>query len=84
MTTAADLLDEYGEAIRDSWGDIDGRTERDRLQGLAQVFREKGNEPLTEEEVLRARQSLGVCERGEGHWYYFCDEGWRHQDEEQS
>lgn len=73
MSTTADLLDEYGEAIRGSWGDIDGRSERMALQDLAAAIRQHGNQTLSDERVDELRQNLGVCRAGSGHWTEFCD-----------
>lgn len=72
MITCADLLNEYGEAIRYSWGDIDGRCERMKLEDLADAIREHGNAPLLPEEVKKLRQQLDVCSEGNGHWTEFC------------
>ena len=77
MTTVADLLDEYGEALRGDWGSIDGRSERDSLQNLAQEFREQGNEPLSDADVAHIRGYLDICLQGWGHWSFYCDEDCR-------
>ena len=72
--TTADLLDEYARALRGSWGGIDGRYEQISLNDLAAAIREYGSAPLTDSEVLRLRDNLGVCPRGGGHWTDYCDE----------
>lgn len=69
----ADLLDEYAEALRGDWGSIDGRSERMKLQELAERFREHGNEDLTQEHVTRYRLDLNVCVKGCGSWEFHCD-----------
>jgi hypothetical protein len=74
MTTTADLLNEYGEAIRGAWGDIDGRSVRGDLAELAEGIREFGNTELPEPKVLELREGLGVCPKGQGHWEYFCSD----------
>ena len=76
MTTTADLLDEYGQALRGSWGDIDGRSEKAALLSLSEAIREHGNDDLEEVTVRELRDSLGVCPEGGGHWEYFCTEDW--------
>lgn len=72
--TVADLLDEYGSALRGSWGDIDGRSEQMSLWHLSDLIRKYGNAALSGEEVDEARENLGVCPYGGRHWTYFCDD----------
>ena len=63
----ADCLREYGEALRGSWGDIDGRTERAALQQLADAIE---NPELYSLNTMR--HILDVCPIGLGHWQEFC------------
>lgn len=72
--TTADLLDEYACALRGSWGDIDGRSEQGALNCFSDAIREYGNAPLTESEVARLRDDLGVCPHGGSHWTDYCDD----------
>lgn len=72
--TAADLLDEYAQALRGSWGGIDGRSERAALNCLSSAIREHGNAPLTDAQVARLREDLGVCLHGGSHWTDYCDD----------
>lgn len=72
--TTADLLYEYARALRGSWGGIDGRSEQVALNCLSDAIREHGNAPLADSEVLRLRDSLGVCPHGGRHWTEYCDE----------
>lgn len=74
MTTTADLLDEYAEALRGSWGGIDGRNEQDKLGELSKAIVQYGNTELNEGAVLELRNSLDVCPFGEGHWTEYCDD----------
>lgn len=76
MSTTADLLREYGSALRGSWGDIDGRSEKQALHALADAIETHGSTALSESEQRRLREELGVCPDGGGHWAYFCYEGW--------
>ena len=76
MTTTADLLDQYGQALRGSWSDIDGRSQKLALLELSAAIREHGNEPLTEEQVQKLRDELNVCDGGGGHWGWHCTEDW--------
>lgn len=71
--TPADLLDEYAQALRGSWGGIDGRSEQSS-RSLSAAIREHGNAPLTDAQVARLREDLGVCPQGESHWTEYCDE----------
>lgn len=72
--TTADLLDEYAQALRGSWGDIDGRSGQISLNCLSAMIREFGNAPLTDSEVARLRYDLGVCPHGGSHWTDYCDD----------
>lgn len=72
MTTTADLLDEYAQALRGSWGDIDGRSEQAALNTLSKAMRTHGTSDLEPSEVKSLRESLGVCDKGLGHWTEFC------------
>lgn len=76
MTTTADLLDEYGQALRGSWGDIDGRSEKLALLELSAAIREHGNDPIPEDTVLKLRDDLNLCQEGGAHWGWYCDETW--------
>lgn len=75
-TTTASLLDEYGQALRGAWGDIDGRSEKLALLELSAAIREHGNDPLPEDKVQKLRDDLNVCQEGGGHWGWYCDETW--------
>lgn len=71
--TCADLLDEYGSALRGSWADIDGRSEEGSLAVLSEAFRTYGNDRLLPPDIERLRESLDVCPFGYAHWTEFCD-----------
>lgn len=73
-TTASDLLDEYGSAIRHFWGGLDGRGVRDSLRELAGVVRRSGDATLPPSEVKRLRAYLSICQNGGGHWDDECDD----------
>lgn len=72
MTTGPDLLNEYGSALRGSWGDIDGRSERAALDALAEAMRAFGVTELPKAIVRALRLTLDVCQNGSGHWSKFC------------
>lgn len=63
----ADVIEEYGEAIRGGWSELDGRTVRNHLEFLAEQVRD----PLFT--VADLRQTVGICLRGNGHWTEYCD-----------
>ena len=65
--TVADLLREYGAAIRGSWAEIDGREVRNDMDNLA-GWLDSGKVPDN------ARDTLGICVAGGGHWHEFCQE----------
>lgn len=82
MTTTADLLDEYAQALRGAWGDIDGRGEKIALNTLSEAMRTHGTSSLYPSEVKRLREALDVCDKGLGHWTEFCgDHGAYHTEE---
>lgn len=74
--TTADLLDQYGQALRGDWGGIDGRSEKLALLNLSAAIREHGNETLSNDMILKLRDDLNVCANGGGHWDSFCGEDW--------
>ncbi|KQO98434.1 hypothetical protein ASF30_10255 [Leifsonia sp. Leaf264] len=72
-TTTASLLNEYGSALRGSWGGIDGRSEQTSLGWLAAAIDRYGNQELDEYTVADLRAQLDVCPEGAGHWTESCD-----------
>lgn len=70
--TTADLLDEYGAAMRDDWSQIDGRSEMRALRELSDAISARGFNPLDPVGVLTLRAELGLCLNGGGHWEYNC------------
>lgn len=67
---AAKALREYADAIRGDWGSIDGRSEKNSLNRLADVIEDRD----TEVSIDTLRDVLGVCPHGQGHWTMYCDE----------
>lgn len=65
---ATTIMNEYFEALRGSWGDIDGRSEK--ASWIA--FRDRVDANGTDLYALRA--ILDLCPLGLGHWMEFCDE----------
>lgn len=72
MSNNADLLKEYGWAIRRNWGDIDGRSEKMGLDDLAESIEEVGNGQLSDYRTWQLRMMLSICQHGEGHWEHEC------------
>lgn len=60
----AQVLGEYGQALRGDWSDFDGRGTGADLGGLAAELRGDG-EPST---LAEHRAILGLCPDGNGHW----------------
>lgn len=58
------IMYQYGHAIRHDWSDFDGRIERDTVQEWANMVA-KGTDY---ESLVTARDQLGLCPDGEGHW----------------
>jgi hypothetical protein len=64
------MLNEYGAAMRGDWGSIDGRGVRSNLGDVAGWITSR---PYPGDE--KARERLGLCPAGWGHWVDHCDEG---------
>lgn len=67
------VLREYGQAFRGDWssGAIDGRSVRDEMDDIAKWIETPSDYPGDTE----ARQRLGICPSGLGHWdWLYCDE----------
>lgn len=62
MSIVAQVLREYGQAMRNDWSEIDGRFVRDDMNYLAD---EVENPTKSIEEL---RDDVGVCPNGNGHW----------------
>ncbi len=66
---------EYAQAIRGDWGDFDGRTERDVINGWTEEI-----ETPTDQTIEQFRASHGLCPDGNGHWEGFS---WGHCSKEE-
>lgn len=67
------VLREYGSAFRGDWSStaIDGRSVRDEMDEIAGWV----EKPETYIGDTKARESLGICPAGEGHWsWLYCDD----------
>lgn len=67
------VLREYGEAFRGDWSSdaIDGRSVRDELDEVAAWIAS----PDTYPGDAGARERLGICPAGNGHWsWLYCDD----------
>jgi hypothetical protein len=66
---AKQLLYEYGQAIRDDWSEVDGRSVRNDLEEVADMI---DNDNMYDEQDFRKR--LNLCSKGKGHWIQYCSE----------
>ena len=66
----AAALNEYGQAMRGDWSQVDGRSVRDQMEEFSSAV-EGGEESAWT--MQQWRQSLGVCPDGGGHWNYYCE-----------
>ena len=73
MSTVANLLVEYGNAMRGDWGDIDGRSVLSDLENMAGLVDLFGNQEIPDGLVVAARYSAYLCPAGNGHWRDWCD-----------
>lgn len=62
-------LREWASAIRGDWGDIDGRSVKAELNGIADAIEGVGHADWT---IERWREDLSLCPSGEGHWRRHC------------
>ena len=62
--TIAQVLDEYGQALRGDWSEFDGRSALSVLGDLASELRGT-REPHT---IEQHRNEIGLCPDGGGHW----------------
>ncbi len=65
----AQVIREYGQAFRGDWGSIDGRSVRDEMEDIA-FWMEADAYPGDE----KARERLGICPTGTGHWTQYCED----------
>jgi len=65
----AKVLHEYGDALRGDWGSIDGRSERTSIQTMARWVADPSLFPASLE---AAREEVGICSEGFGHWQMYC------------
>lgn len=66
------VLREYGQAFRGDWSStaIDGRSVRDEMGDIASWV----EDPATYPGDKSARERLGICPAGGGHWsWLYCD-----------
>ena len=63
----ANVLREYGSAIRGDWGSIDGRSEQGTIDEFAEAFIAPENHT-----VAQLREYADICARGGGHWTEHC------------
>jgi hypothetical protein len=82
----AQLLREFGSAIRGDWGSIDGRSIRHNMDRLADLIEVSDSDELRELSAQRSsekrgsallqvgRDYLNICPAGKGHWPDYCDE----------
>lgn len=72
--TCTDILREYADALRGSWGEIDGRGEKEALYALAAAIEQVGpHEELDSVHTMALRNVMGLCLDGRAHWSHECD-----------
>ena len=76
MTTAADIIKQYGRAL--TYGTFPGESGyldfEGNMQTLALIVSDYGNNPLPYDEAEITRDHLGICLAGQGHWSWNCDQ----------
>lgn len=71
--TCTDILREYADALRGSWGEIDGRGEKEALYTLAAAIEQVGpHEELDPVHTMALRNVMGLCLEGHAHWSHEC------------
>lgn len=69
ILNVAKALNEYGEAFRGDWSDIDGRGVRTEMGTISAWL--TSDTPVT---IDTMRNELGLCPNGDRHWEYYCRE----------
>lgn len=75
MTTAADIIKQYGRTVlaepaeHSAYFDLESDT-----QTLALIVSDYGNNPLPYGEAEITRKNLGICLAGQDHWWWNCDD----------
>ena len=75
MTTAADIIKQYGRTVLAepaeyrSYFDLEAD-----MQTLALIVSDYGNKPLPADEAGITRDKLGICPAGQDHWWWNCGE----------
>lgn len=75
MTTAADIIKQYGRTVLaepaeySAYFDLETDT-----QTLARIVSDHGNNPLPDNEAEITRKNLGICLAGQDHWWWNCHE----------
>lgn len=66
------ILREYGHAFRGDWSSstIDGRSVLGEMNDVADWI----EQPATYPGDKGAREKLGICPAGDGHWELYCDD----------
>ena len=73
MTTAADIIKQYGRTVLAEPAEYSAYfgTEDD-MQTLALIVSDYGNNPLPDDEIEVTRDNLGICLAGQDHWWWNC------------
>lgn len=66
---AKKLIDEYADAIRGDWSEVDGRWVRNDLWKLSALV-----DSTDEHDIVKIRENLDICPVGGGHWTQYCNE----------
>ena len=75
MTTAADIIEQYGRTVHAHPEDYSTRLDLDSdMQTLALIVRDWGNAPIPDGQDQITRDNLGLCLAGQNHWWWNCDE----------
>lgn len=74
MTTAMDIIRQYGRVVAHDAKQGDYFDIEDDMGDLALLVQDHGNAPITNGEDETTRDNLGLCLAGRDHWWWNCDE----------
>jgi|GEM_PF-5646908 len=76
MTTAADIIKQYGRVLEHDTtpGEIEYSDLGSDLHTLAIIVSDYGNNTLPDDQADTTRKNLEICLAGQDHWWWNCDD----------
>lgn len=76
MTTAADIIKQYGRVLAHDTipGEIKYPDFESDMMTIGLIVSNYGNTPIPHNEAEAIRDNIGICLAGQDHWWWNCDE----------